>query len=201
MVLVLVHTLQDTGELSNTFIVFTSDNGVYLGEHRLEAKAAAYNAAPRIPLLIRGPGVPQGVGRSQMALNNDFAPTLASWAGVTPPDFVDGRSLEPLLTSSPPTSWRSAFLVEHRRSPEEYANVRTIPNYAAIRTGRYNYVEYETGERELYDLNADPAELTNIYNSASQTLISNLQTRLVTLKICARADTSATSCKTAEDGQ
>jgi len=201
MVLGLVHTLQDTGELSNTFIVFTSDNGVYLGEHRLEAKAAAYNAAPRIPLLIRGPGVPQGVGRSQMALNNDFAPTLASWAGVTPPDFVDGRSLEPLLTSSPPTSWRSAFLVEHRRSPEEYANVRTIPNYAAIRTGRYNYVEYETGERELYDLNADPAELTNIYNSASQTLISNLQTRLVALKSCAKADTSATSCKTAEDGK
>jgi arylsulfatase A-like enzyme len=75
----LMNTLSDTGELSNTYIVFTSDNGVYLGEHRLEEKVAAYQAAPRIPLVIRGPGVPQGVTRSQMALNNDFAPTFASW--------------------------------------------------------------------------------------------------------------------------
>jgi len=136
-----------------------------------------------------------------MALNNDFAPTIASWAGVTRPDFVDGRSLKPLLTSSPPTSWRSAFLVEHRRSPEEYAYVRAIPNYSAIRTARYNYVEYGTGERELYDLDADPTELTNIYNSASPALISSLSSRLDALKSCAGADTSATSCRTAEDGQ
>jgi len=181
----LVGALQDTDQLSNTYIVFTSDNGIYLGEHRLEAKAADYNAAPRIPLLIRGPGVPQGVSRPQMALNNDFAPTIASWAGVTPPGFVDGRSLEPLLTSNPPPSWRSAFLVEHRRTPEEFAYVRAIPNYSAIRTAQYNYVEYGTGERELYDLDADPTELTNIYNSASPALISDLHAKLEALKSCA----------------
>ncbi len=195
-----VGALRDTGELSNTYIVFTSDNGIYLGEHRLEAKAAAYNAAPRIPLIIRGPGVSKGVSRSQMALNNDFAPTFASWGGATPPNFVDGRSLRPLLTSSPPATWRSAFLVEHRKAPEEYAYVRAIPNYDAIRTPQYNYVEYATGERELYDLNADPTELTNIYNRASSTLISDLHARLNALKSCAGSDTSATSCKTAEDG-
>jgi len=199
----LVRALQETEELSNTYIVFTSDNGIYLGEHRLEAKAAAYNAAPRVPLLIRGPpevphSVPQGESRSQMVLNNDFAPTFARWAGVAPPAFVDGRSLKPLLTSSPPTSWRSAFLVEHRRSQEEYAYVRAIPDYSAIRTARYNYVEYATGERELYDLSADPTELTNIYDSASQMLISDLHARLAELKVCKRADTSATSCKAAE---
>ncbi|HEV2743612.1 MAG TPA: sulfatase/phosphatase domain-containing protein, partial [Rubrobacter sp.] len=194
----LVGALEDTGELSNTYIVFTSDNGIYLGEHRLEAKAAAYNAAPRVPLLIRGPGVPEGTSRSQMVLNNDFAPTFARWAGVAPPAFVDGRSLKPLLTPSPPTSWRSAFLVEHRRSPEEFANVRAIPDYSAIRTSRYNYVEYATGERELYDLSADPTELTNIYGSAPRTLISDLHARLDKLKTCKRADTSATSCTTAE---
>jgi N-acetylglucosamine-6-sulfatase len=138
-----------------------------LGEHRLEEKAAAYNAAPRIPLVIRGPGVPPGVSRPQMVLNNDFAPTFASWAGVQPPSFVDGRSLSPLLTTSPPPPWRSAFLVEHRRSPEEYAYVRAIPNYDAVRTPQYSYVEYSTGERELYDLNADPTELTNIYRIVS----------------------------------
>jgi N-acetylglucosamine-6-sulfatase len=190
MVGTLVGALRDTGELSNTYIVFTSDNGIYLGEHRLEAKAAAYNAAPRIPLLIRGPNVPQGVSRSQIVLNNDFAPTIASWAGVTPPAFVDGRSIEPLLTSNPPTSWRSAFLVEHRRTPEEFANVRAIPNYSAIRTNRYNYVEYDNvaKERELYDLDADPTELTNIYDTAPSTLISELHARLEALKSCAGAE-------------
>jgi N-acetylglucosamine-6-sulfatase len=196
----LVNALRATGELSNTYIVFTSDNGIYLGEHRLTAKGAAYNASPRVPLLIRGPGVPRGVTRSQMPLNNDLAPTFASWAGVRPPNFVDGRSLSPLLTSSPPATWRTAFLVEHRRTPEEFAYVRAIPNYSAVRTARYNYVEYGTGEKELYDLNADPTELTNIHNSASQRLRSDLKARLDALKICARADASATSCKRAEGG-
>src|SRR5215218_3012487 len=196
----LVNALRDTGQLSNTYIVFTSDNGIYLGEHRLTAKGAAYNASPRVPLVIRGPGVPRGVTRSQMALNNDLAPTFASWAGLTPPNFVDGHSLKPLLTSSPPASWRTAFLVEHRRTPEEFAYVRAIPNYSAVRTARYNYVEYGTGEKELYDLDADPTELNNIYSSAPQTLRSDLKARLDALKICSRADTSATSCKVAEDG-
>jgi len=150
--------------------------------------------------LIRGPGVPRGVTRSQMALNNDLAPTFASWAGVRPPGFVDGRSLAPLLSTSPPASWRTAFLVEHRRTPEEFAYVRAIPNYSAVRTARHNYVEYGTGEKELYDLDADPTELTNIFNRASQALRSELEARLEALKICTRADTSATSCKRAEGG-
>jgi arylsulfatase A-like enzyme len=136
-----------------------------------------------------------------MALNNDLAPTFASWAGITPPSFVDGRSLTPLLSVSPHASWRTAFLVEHRRSAEEYDYVRRIPNYSAVRTSRYNYVEYETGEKELYDLNADPTELTSLHASAShQALISDLKARLDALKICAGADTSATSCRRAEGG-
>ena len=196
----LVNALRATGKLSNTYIVLTSDNGIYLGEHRLQAKGAAYNASPRVPLVIGGPGVPRGATRSQLVLNNDLAPTFASWAGVRPPGFVDGRSLAPLLTSSPPATWRTAFLVEHRRTPEEFAYVRAIPNYSAVRTARYNYVEYGTGEKELYDLEADPTELTNIFNRAPQTLRSELKARLDALKICARAGTSATSCKRAEDG-
>ncbi len=197
----LVNALRATGELSNTFIVLTSDNGIYLGEHRLTAKGAAYNASPRVPLLIRGPGVPGGATRSQMVLNNDLAPTFASWARVRPPAFVDGRSLAPLLSSSPPPAWRTAFLVGHRRTPEEFAYVRAIPNYFAVRTARHNYVEYGTGERELYDLDADPTELTNTHDRAPQTLRSELKERLEALKVCAGADTSATSCKRAEDGR
>jgi len=104
------------------------------------------------------------------------------------------------LTSSPPTSWRTAFLVEHRRRPEEFAYVSAIPNYSAVRMARYNYVEYETGENELYDLNADPTELTSIHASASPALIANLKARLGALQTCARAGTSRTSCKRAEGG-
>ena len=158
--------------------MLTSDNGIYLGEHRLQAKGAANNASPRVPLLIRGPGVPRGVTRPRMALNNDLAPTFASWAGITPPSFVDGRSLAPLLRANPPASWRTAFLVEHRRTPEEFAYVRAIPNHDAVRTSRYNYVEYQTGEKELYNLDADPTELTNNYRRAPQELRSELKERL-----------------------
>jgi N-acetylglucosamine-6-sulfatase len=196
----LVSTLSATGELSNTYIVFTSDNGIYLGEHRLTNKAAAYNAAPRVPLLVRGPGVPRGVTRPQMALNNDLAPTFASWAGVAPPSFVDGRSLRPVLAASPPTSWRTAFLVEHRRSPEEYAYVKAIPEYYAVRTDRYSYVEYPTtGEKELYDLNADPTELTSLHASAShQAVISELKARMAQLKQCKGTGATQPSCEAAE---
>ncbi len=195
----LVDALRDTGELSNTYIVFTSDNGVYFGEHRLTHKGAAYNASPRIPLLVRGPSVPQGAIRSQMVLNNDLAPTFADLGGVQVPSFVDGRSLKPLLgtNSSPGSSWRTAFLIEHRRAPEEQEDVRAIPNYYAVRTSRYLYVEYPTtGEKELYDLDADPYELKNVYPSASPTLLSALKRRLNALKSCAGAE-----CKMVEDGR
>ncbi len=192
----LVSALDETGELSNTYVVFTSDNGHYLGEHRLDEKAAAYEEALRIPLLIRGPSVPQGVTRSRMVLNNDFAPTFASWASATPPDFVDGRSLSPLLSATPPATWRTAFLAEHRRSAEEYPFVRAIPNYDAVRTPRYAYVEYKTGETELYDLSSDPYQLSSIHASADPKLLSRLKSRLDTLKPCASG-----ACKTAEDGR
>jgi N-acetylglucosamine-6-sulfatase len=175
--------------------VFTSDNGLHLGVHRLEEKASAYEEAIRVPLLVRGPGVCQGVTRSQMALNTDFAPTFADLAGVTPPGFVDGRSLSPILSATPPTTWRTAFSVEHRRSKEEYPYVRAIPNYDAVRTASHLYVEYETGEKELYNRSKDPYELTNRYASASSTLRSDLRARLNALRGCAGPE-----CRRAENG-
>jgi N-acetylglucosamine-6-sulfatase len=191
----LVGVLRETGELSNTYIVFTSDNGLHLGEHRINQKKwTAYEEAIHVPLLIRGPGVPRGVIRSQMALNNDLAPTFASWAGVTPPDFVDGRSLTPLLSASPPSSWRSAFLVEHwlDENGDDYA--ATIPDYTAVRTGRHLFARYATGETELYDLKNDPYELQSLHNTASTELKSRLASRLDALESCA-----AQSCRSAEN--
>src|SRR5215203_2558518 len=181
----LVGVLREKGELSNTYIVFTSDNGLHLGEHRINQKKwTAYEEAIRVPLLVRGPGVPRGVGRSQMALNNDLAPTLASWAGLTPPSFVDGRSLGPLLSTSPPTSWRNAFLIEHwlDESGDPYA--ATIPDYKAVRTGRFLFVKYATAEMELYDLSNDPYELQSLHESASSELKGRMATRLDALEGC-----------------
>jgi N-acetylglucosamine-6-sulfatase len=111
---------------------------------------------------------------------------------------VDGRSLKPLLSANPPVTWRTAFLVEHRSSPEEFGYVTAIPNYDAVRTAQYNYVEYETGEKELYDLSADPTELTNIYPGASPTLRSNLKARLDALKQCKGTGATQPSCEAAE---
>jgi N-acetylglucosamine-6-sulfatase len=146
--------------------MFTSDNGYHLGEHRLQAKATPYEEAIRVPLLVRGPGIPPGASRSKMVLNNDLAPTFASWAGIRPPSFVDGRSLRPLLSATPPASWRRAFVVEHRRSAYEGSFARQVPDYYAVRTANHLYAEYVTGEEELYALSSDPYELQSRHRSA-----------------------------------
>jgi N-acetylglucosamine-6-sulfatase len=107
-----IATLQETGELGNTYIFFTSDNGFHLGEHRLpRGKRTSYEEDISVPLMVRGPGVPAGITRQQLVINNDFAPTIANLAAVTPPGFVDGSSFVPLLSDSPPLlgarpSWR-----------------------------------------------------------------------------------------------
>jgi N-acetylglucosamine-6-sulfatase len=190
----LVRILGESGELSNTYIVFTSDNGLHFGEHRINAKKwTAYEEAIHVPLLIRGPGVPAGAKRSQMALNNDLAPTFASWAGLTPPSFVDGRSLGPLLSSSPP-SGRNAFLVEHWRDKNGDPYAATIPTYKAVRTDRYLFVRYASGERELYDLNKDPHELRSLHKTAGTALKRRLASRLDALESCAKQ-----SCRSAEN--
>jgi N-acetylglucosamine-6-sulfatase len=111
----LVEALHDSGELDNTYIVFTSDNGFHLGQHRLGAgKWTPYEEDIRVPLVIRGPGVPEGRTLHHMVLNNDLAPTFADLAGAEAPSFVDGRSLEPLLTddSTPLRDWRQRFVIE-----------------------------------------------------------------------------------------
>jgi N-acetylglucosamine-6-sulfatase len=113
-----VATLQQTNELDNTYIIFTSDNGFHLGNHRLLPgdKKTPYEEDIGVPLMVRGPGVPAAAERQQMILNTDLAPTIAELAGVSTPSFVDGSSFAPLLTTTPPSSWRQAFLQEGWRT-------------------------------------------------------------------------------------
>lgn len=213
----LVDTLTSTGQLNNTFIVFTSDNGFHMGQHRMASgKQTAYEEDTHVPLLVRGPGVPAARTVSEFAGNIDLAPTFADMGGVAVPPFVDGRSLLPLVGSAGSTGpWRQAYLIEHwtqtataadaarepldadqigvappraagrGRANQASAGARGIPEYRALRTPQYTYVEYVTGERELYDLAKDPLELNNLASKASAAVLQNLAAQLAKLRTCA----------------
>jgi N-acetylglucosamine-6-sulfatase len=197
----LLRTLEQTGKLDNTYLVLTSDNGYHMGQHRLGlGKQSAYEEDIRVPLMIRGPGVPEGVSRDEMVLNNDFAPTFADLAGLPPPASVDGRSFASLLDKTQgndPASWRTAFEVRHwddKQGAPTYETVTAVPPYRAVWTQRYLYVEYKVGERKLYDLRKDPYELHSLHDSADPDLISKLDARLDALRDCA-----GEGCRIAED--
>jgi N-acetylglucosamine-6-sulfatase len=152
----IVQALADTGRLRDTLIVFTSDNGLAFGEHRWRGKEVPYEESIRVPLVVRyDPITTTAAIDKQLVLNIDFAPTFAQLAGVTPPSSVEGRSFLPLL-SSPNARWRGSFLVEHFQGVSD-----PVPTYCQVHTKRYSYVDYGTGEEELYDLKTDPYELTN----------------------------------------
>ncbi len=180
-----VAELGAAGVLNNTYIIFTSDNGFEMGEHRIfDAKRQPYEESARLPLLVRGPGVAAGTTTDRLTVNTDYFPTFADLAGVQTPAYVDGRSLRPVLDGSA-TSWRTAVLVEARFESS------TSKNFSLIRTAdARKYVEYGGGFKEFYNLNADPHELTNTSPP------SGLASRLSALKTCA-----GDSCRTAENGQ
>ncbi|MGH3343380.1 MAG: sulfatase family protein [Carbonactinosporaceae bacterium] len=203
----LVTVLRHTGRLRNTYLVFTSDNGFHLGQHRLGAgKRTAFEEDIRVPLLVRGPGVPAGRTVEALTSTIDLAPTLAQLAGTHPPEFVDGRSLVPLLHDRDHARWRRGVLVEHfdrpqivdldpyraLMSPQELLRV-VPPVFRALRTPRYSYVEYSTGARELYDLRRDPHQLHNVAGTASPALLRGLSGILHRLATC-----EAGSCRTVD---
>ena len=187
--------LEARDELANTYVVFATDNGTHMGEHRYlvpkGSKSTPYEEAASTPLIIRGPSVPRDVVRTQLVANSDLAPTFSAWAGAPPPKGVDGRSINPLLSATPPFDWRTALLndrhlVERDDSPS--------PNYDAIFTAFGNrYVEYATDERELYNLKTDPYEIANDYDPTAPP--SDLVARLQALEDCA-----GETCRSAEDG-
>jgi N-acetylglucosamine-6-sulfatase len=185
-----INERSETGRLENTYLVFTSDNGFLQGEHRItEGKGEPYEESIRVPLAVRGPGVPAGRTTDQMALNIDLGPTFADLAGAALPSSVDGRSLKPTFASDVP-SWRTAFL-------EEFWRGQSLPRQDSVRTSRYKYVYYpDSEEHEPYDLESDSYELENSYSNADRASIDELQSRLDTLKECA-----GDSCRAAEDGQ
>jgi N-acetylglucosamine-6-sulfatase len=187
---VVLDTLGAQHRLSNTYIIFTSDNGFFYGEHRLTGgKFLAYEPATHLPLLIRGPGIKPGTSTGELAGNTDIAPTILELAGVKPDKSIDGTSLVPFFRD-PALRTRRPFLFEsfvetadveangeptaqravkelNRRRPgsggEATASIIAPPkDYEGIRLGPYKYIEWPDGEKELYDINKDPNELNNI---------------------------------------
>lgn len=171
----LVGELASAGQLDDTFIFFTSDNGWQQGEHRIRTgKLYPYEESIRTPLFVRGPGVPAGSSVEKLVLNTDFAPTIADLAGISLPG--DGRSFASLLRGEDP-AWRSAVLLEA-------AGGGSPPSYAGVRTETHKYVEYQTGEKELYDLRSDPYETESLHETAGSPLAQELKAKLDALKTC-----------------
>jgi arylsulfatase A-like enzyme len=172
----LIGALRASGELDNTLVIFTSDNGFMHGEHRVKSgKVVPYEESIRVPLLIRGPGFPAGRTVREMAVNADWTATILRAAGVDPKRTPDGRPLQD-LAAEPGRYFGRELSIESNA-------------FTGVRTERYIYLTYYSGQNanfsELYDLRADPYELRNVVNDPAYARVrSLLAARLARLRNC-----------------
>jgi N-acetylglucosamine-6-sulfatase len=174
-------TLKETGQLDKTVVIFASDNGFFIGEHRRGDKRLAYEESLRIPLLMCGPGVASpGSTRDQMVLNIDMAPTILDMAGVKASGQTQGRSFKAILAGEKP-DWRNSFLFEYYQE----GWLPRIPTLVGVRTTDWKYVTYPTIKDidELYDLKKDPNEMHNLANDpAARDRLDRMKAELARLK-------------------
>jgi arylsulfatase A-like enzyme len=178
-----LQALAAAGKLENTYLFFTGDNGLLLGQHRFPGgKNAPYEESIRVPLMVRGPRVPAGEVRDHLVANVDWAPTLLELAGVPLPGSFEGRSMVPLLAGGPPSpdAWRKDFLVEHFGGGSRIH----VPPYSGVREQRFKYVEYAGPQQEAYDTQADPDELWNDVEHLDAGVSKRLTDRLAALRAC-----------------
>ena len=175
--------LEKQGTLNQTVVMVIGDNGYFYGEHGLsEERRLAYEESVRLPLLVRyPPQVKAGAEPAGMALTTDLAPTILELAGAPALPGIDGRSLVPLFARTP-ADWRKSFLIEYTT---DIVFPRTLKmGYDAVRTERYKFIRYRelAGMNELYDLQQDPFELTNLMDSpAAAGLRQQMETELARL--------------------
>lgn len=173
--------MKKAGLDENTIIIFTSDNGLTIGDHRFGAtKNCPYEACVKVPFIVYGPGYFEPRIDPSLVANIDLYATIAEWAGFHVPATVDGLSMSPLL-EDPNAPWRDALLLEHWPTEEGVGSM--IPEFHSIRTREWKYTEYSTGETELYDLVNDPHEMLNVAGkSAYREIQTELAERLQSLK-------------------
>jgi len=159
----LLHYLDSTGLAQNTVVVYTSDQGFYLGEHGWYDKRFMYEESMRTPLMIRYPReIGSGIVSTSMVLNLDLAPTILDLCGVAVPSAMQGGSLRSLFDGTQPDDWRTSIYYHY----SEYPAWHMVKRHYGIRTGQYKLIHfyYDIDAWELYDLASDPQELHNVYD-------------------------------------
>lgn len=183
------------GQEKNTYFVFSSDNGIHMGEHRLmPGKTTAFDTDIHVPLVVTGPRVAQAQVIDEIVENTDLCATFAEIAGASVPATVDGRSLVPLLRGEQVPEWRTLALIEHHGPLSELGDDSdpdvpdkrsgNPPSYAAIRSRDSVYVEYDDGTREYHDYASDPYELRNSFSTLSPNKRASLHATVDALRIC-----------------
>jgi N-acetylglucosamine-6-sulfatase len=178
-------TLDELGELDNTVVIYSSDNGYFMGEHGYWDKRIAYESSIKIPMLIRYPEkIKAGTVINENALNIDLAPTILELAGVETPKYMQGESMVSLFEdNSEKTDWRESFLFEYYVDDAyPYAG----PDMLAVRTNKYKLVDafLKDDLDELYDLENDPGEMHNLIDDSDYDLIEKeLRQELENLKV------------------
>jgi N-acetylglucosamine-6-sulfatase len=178
---------------SNTYFVFSSDNGYHMGQHGLlPGKMTAFDTDIRVPLVVTGPDVPSGARQQAITSSIDLAPTFLQIARGHPTDAPDGTGLLSLWHGAPaPPDWPSAALIEHHGAglvpsdpDRQPRRAGSVPSYEAMRTPHELYVEYAGGSREYYDLRTDPLELHNVVHSLPAARLAVLHRELSALVAC-----------------
>jgi N-acetylglucosamine-6-sulfatase len=172
--------LEEKGILDNTCIIFSSDNGYFLGEHLRGDKRASYNEGMRIPMVMRLPEqFPKNSTLDEMVLNIDIAPTILDMANAEIPSLMQGKSILPLFATPKKTDWRKSFLFTYWRDL-----VPNIPRIVAVRNQEYVYSVYpDIDQHELYDVLNDPYEMNNLADSPEYApVVQQMKGELTTLK-------------------
>jgi len=177
----LLDYLDQAGLAANTIVIYTSDQGFFLGDHGLFDKRFMYDESIRMPFLVRWPGVAKpGSVQGAMAINPDFAPTFMEMAGLPVPADMQGRSLVPLLKGEHPADWRTSWYYRYYDDPGAH-NTRA---HYGVRTDTHKLIYFwKKDQWEMYDLVKDPAELHNIYQDPARAdTVAKLKQELYRLK-------------------
>src|SRR6185436_6011505 len=173
--------LDDNGLRENTVVIYTSDQGFFLGDHGLFDKRFMYEPSLKMPFIIRWPGVIKpGSVSDAMAINCDFAPTFMEMAGLSVPPDMQGRSLVPVLKASAPADWRTSMYYRYYHDPGDH-NTRA---HYGVRTQTHKLIYFwKKNQWECYDVIRDPFELNNRYNDPAYfEIVQNLKRELYRLK-------------------